>query len=125
MAVCAIDDSEKTGTMNAAPSLPHTPQTTAGQGGAVYYIGGGGGNTTIIQNYTLSGTVGDFTSTGMANFYNAGFSGTVSFISLPSIPLTYGALLFGNNLDIATELLGGSTGQVLSMANGVPTWVSV
>ena len=66
----------------------------------------------------------DFTSTGMANFNNASFTGTVSFISLPSIPLTYGALLFGNNLNIATELQGGFNEQILTMSGGAPVWTS-
>ncbi len=36
--------------------------------------------------------VGDFTSTGIANFNIANFSGAMNFAQLPSLPLSYGAI---------------------------------
>lgn len=40
MAVCAIDDSEKTGTMNSAPNTPKIPSPSITPNGSVVYIGG-------------------------------------------------------------------------------------
>ena len=106
MAVCSVEKDTQNNTFNAAPKnlptsvistvtspTPNTPtvSSTSSSPSVVYYGGGGGGSTTIINNYS-SGIVGDFTSTGTANFNIANFSGVTNFASLPSLPLSYGAL---------------------------------
>lgn len=70
---------------------------------------------------------GDFTSTGTANFQDVNVAGnakfwTASFSIFPTFPLSHGALIQGNTLNQASELLPGLDNQVLIILNGVPTW---
>jgi hypothetical protein len=66
--------------------------------------------------------VGDFTATGTTNFNIANFSGAVNFATMPSLPLSYGSFYIGNVSNKAIEFSTGSTGQVLTMVGGLPTW---
>jgi hypothetical protein len=41
---------------------------------------------------------------------------------MPSLPLSYGSFYIGNASNRAIEFATGSTGQVLTMVGGLPTW---
>jgi hypothetical protein len=111
MAVCSIESGTGSTTFSSAPQIPVNPPINTQPGSTpsvVYYGGGGGGSTTIVNNYTSSGLVENFTATGIANFNLANFSGAVNFSTLPSLPLSYGSFYIGNSGSKASEFSTGS-----------------
>lgn len=54
----------------------------------------------------------------------AAFTDSTSFTILPRLPLTFGHILVGNTLDIATPVAPGINGSILQIQNGNPTWIA-